>query len=175
MGAEWIRGMALFGSIATLRAQAPQRRGFIEAFDYVEEVMRHNSAGRLRLDAMSAGTSNKVELGHGALAIEQAYETKPRVEGFFESHRAYIDLQVIVSGEELMEVIDVSRITIREPYDPARDLITYVDAPDASKLALRAGDAAIFHPVDVHMPSLRLHASAALVRKVVVKIPVDAD
>jgi YhcH/YjgK/YiaL family protein len=167
--------MALFGSLATLRAQAPQRPAFTEAFDYVEEVMRQDSAGRLRLEALSPGNSNKVELGRGLFAIEQAYETKPRPEGFFESHRTYIDLQVIVSGEELMEVIDISRISVSEPYDPARDLIKYHDIADASMLRLRAGAAAIFFPVDVHMPSLRLQASATLVRKTVVKIPVNAD
>ena len=167
--------MAFFGSLATLRAQAPQRPAFADGFDYVEAAIRPNSAGRLRLDALSSGQSNKVELGRGIFAIEQAYETKARAEGFFESHRAYIDLQVIVSGEELIEVADASRTTVREPYDPARDLITYVDAPNASRLALRAGEAAIFYPVDVHMPSLRVQASPSLVRKIVVKIPVGAE
>lgn len=165
--------MALFGSLATLRTQAPQRPAFTDAFDYVEEMMCQDSAGRLRLNALQPGKSNKVELGRGVFAIEQAYETKSRGEGFFESHRNHIDLQVIVSGEELMEVIDVSRIIVREPYDAARDLITYLDATDASKLSVRAGEAAIFFPADVHMPSLRLQASAALVRKTVVKIPVE--
>jgi biofilm protein TabA len=165
--------MALFGSIATLRSQAPVRPAFTEAFAYVEELLRPESAAGFRLAALAPGKSNKIELGRGVFAIEQVYETKPRSEGFFESHRACIDLQVIVSGEELMEVVDVSRITVREAYDPERDLITYRDAADASTLRLRAGEAAIFFPVDVHMPSLRVHDSAAVVRKTVVKIPVD--
>ncbi|MGH7943589.1 MAG: YhcH/YjgK/YiaL family protein [Opitutaceae bacterium] len=164
--------MALFGSIATLRAQAPQTTGFDTAFAYIEDLMRPESAARKRLQAVPPGNANKVELAGGVFAVEQVYQTKPRAEGIFESHQSYIDLQLIVEGEELMEVIDASRITVREPYEPARDLITYQDTPGASKLHVPAGDAAIFFPVDVHMPSLRPHSSGVLVRKSVVKIPV---
>jgi YhcH/YjgK/YiaL family protein len=164
--------MALFGSFSTVRAQAPQTPGFVTAFAYVEALLRPDSAARKRLEAAAAGEANKVDLGTGVFAIEQVYETRPRMEGFFESHRTYIDVQVVVAGEELMEVIDVSRAKVREPYDSARDLVTYADAPDASTLHVRAGEAAVFQPVDVHMPSLRAHPVATLVRKTVVKVPV---
>jgi biofilm protein TabA len=71
-----------------------------------------------------------------------------------------------------MEVVDDSRITVRQAYDAERDLITYLDINDASHLRVRAGEATIFFPVDVHMPSLRAGAAPVLVRKTVVKVPV---
>lgn len=164
--------MALFGSIATVHAQAPQTPGFAVAIAYVDELMRAGSVAHGRIRNLGCGESQKIELGSGVFVIEQVYETKPRSEGFFESHRKYIDVQVLVEGSELMEVIDASGITVNEPYKPERDLITYRDTPDASLLRLAAGQAAIFFPVDVHMPSLRLTASPVLVRKAVVKVPV---
>ncbi len=164
--------MALFGSIASLRTQAPQTPVFALAFAYVDELMRVDSGARSRIRAIARGEAQKLELGSGAVAIEQVYETKLRSEGFFESHRKFIDLQVIVEGEELMEVADVASITANQPYQEERDLITYLDTANASHLRLVAGQAAIFFPVDVHMPTLRLHTSASLVRKTVVKIPV---
>ena len=164
--------MALIGSIATVQSQAAQNPGFAAAFSYIDELMRPDSAARKRLDGLAAGEHKKVELEGGLFAVEQVYETKPRAEGFFESHRKYIDVQVIIAGEERMEVIDAARIAVREPYSADRDVILYFDATDASELRLRAGEAAIFFPVDVHMPSLRLHAPAVLVRKTVVKVPV---
>jgi biofilm protein TabA len=164
--------MALFGSIASLRAQAPQTPVFSLAFAYVEDLMRSDSGARSRIRAIARGDAHKLELGSGAFAIEQVYETKIRSEGFFESHRKYIDLQVIVEGEELMEVVDVASITVNQSYQEERDLITYSEAANASQLRLFEGHAAIFFPVDVHMPTLRLHTSASLVRKTVVKIPV---
>src|SRR5437660_855393 len=103
--------MALFGSIETLRAQAPRTPNFLTAFRYVENLLRADSPEWNRLHGIGRGNSQKVDLGGGVFAMEQVYETKPRADGFFESHRKYVDLQVIVAGEELMEVIDVSRLT----------------------------------------------------------------
>ena len=164
--------MALFGSLATLRAQAPQTAGFAAAFAYVDDLMLPGSAAHERLRGMNKGDVQKIELSDGAFAVEQVYETKPRADGFFESHRKYIDVQVVVEGEELMEVIDSSRIAVNQPYVPERDLITYLDVTNASQLRVVAGEATIFYPVDVHMPSLRLGAAPVLVRKSVVKVPV---
>lgn len=164
--------MALHGSFATVRAQAPNAPGFATAFAYVAEVLRPDSPAAARLRGVAAGKSQKVELDGGVFVMEQAYETKPRSEGFFESHRRYIDVQVVVEGEEIMELADASRMAVKEPYNSERDLIVYQDNPDASLLRMTAGEAAIFYPVDVHMPSLRLRAQPALVRKVVVKVPV---
>jgi biofilm protein TabA len=164
--------MALFGSLATLRHQAPQTSGFAIAFAYAEDLMHPESTARSRLRGIASGGAQRVELTGGVFAMEQVYETKPRGDGFFESHRKYIDVQLIVEGEELMEVVDASRIAVRDSYVAERDLIIYRDVATASQLRLVAGEAAIFFPVDVHMPSLRLRDGSALVRKAVVKVPV---
>lgn len=169
---RWIRGMALFGTLATLRAQAPQSPGFATAFAYVDDLLRPDSAARSRLRSLARGETRKIDLGGGVFAMEQVYETKLRADTFFESHRKYIDVQVVVEGDELMEVIDASRIGVREAYNPDRDLVIHQDAADASLLRVAAGLATIFFPVDVHMPSLRRNAAPELVRKTVVKVPV---
>ena len=118
------------------------------------------------------GESKKIELPGGVFAIEQVYETKPRAEGFFESHRKYIDVQVVVEGEETMELVEASRIAVKDAYQPERDVVIYADHAGASALRAVAGHAAIFFPVDVHMPSLRTGTAPVLVRKTVVKVPV---
>lgn len=164
--------MALFGSLAALRAQAPQNARFGAALTHAEELLRPGSPAQARIRGIAAGESSRVELGDGVFAIEQVYETKPRSEGFFESHRKYIDLQVVIEGTETMEVADAARIAVRDPFDPERDLVTYADTADASRLRVDAGHATIFFPVDAHMPSLRAGTEPVLVRKVVVKIPV---
>lgn len=164
--------MALYGSFATVRAQAPQTPGFLSAFAYVEELLREGSPAAERIRKIAVGKSEKIDLGGGVFAIDQVYETKPRAEGFFESHQKYIDLQVIVVGEEVMELSDISRIQQKQPYDADRDFIAYEDTSSASVLRVFAGQATIFYPEDVHMPTLRIGSAAVLVRKTVVKIPV---
>lgn len=164
--------MAIFGSIPTIRGQAPDTPAFTAAWRYVAELVRSGSDVGARVASLTAGDSRRQELEAGVFAIEQAYDTKPRAEGFFESHRKFIDIQLVVSGEETIEVIDAARATVREPYDGARDLVIYRDAAAASAVRLGAGEAAVFFPADVHMPSLRTGAQATLVRKVVLKLPV---
>lgn len=165
--------MAIIGSIETVRAHAPRTPAFAAAWKYIGELQQPGSAVQQRIARLVAGGSQKHELGDGVFVIEQAYATKPRPEGFFEAHRKYIDLQVIVSGHEVMEVVDVTRATVKEPLVEQRDLIVYHDAPAASILHVRAGEAAIFFPVDVHMPSIRDGAEAVLVHKAVLKVPVN--
>lgn len=165
--------MALIGSIATVQAQVPRADVFAAAFAYLAEVFQPNSAAAQRLRAVKIGETGKVELSGGAFALEQAYYTKARADGFFESHRRYIDVQVVVEGEEVMELIDLAHATVKQPYNPDRDLLVYTDAAGSS-LRLRAGEAAVFFPADVHMPGLGAAREPVLVRKTVVKVPVPA-
>jgi YhcH/YjgK/YiaL family protein len=88
-----------------------------------------------------------------------------------ESHRKYIDIQVVWAGEEGMAVIDRTRLTVTEDLTPAQDLIFYRDSEAASLLRFGAGEAAVFYPADAHLPGLAIGAPA-LVRKVVLKVPV---
>jgi YhcH/YjgK/YiaL family protein len=163
--------MALFGSLATVRAQLAHEAHFHAAFAYLEDVFKAGSAAKARILAVPAGKTERVELSGGAFALEQAYLTKPRAQGFFESHRAYIDVQVIVSGEEFMEVADVAKLTVGEDFTPAKDLIKYTLFAGASVLRVGAGEVAVFFPVDGHMPSLAV-SEPALLHKTVIKVPV---
>lgn len=164
--------MALFGSLATVRAQLVGCPSFERTLAYVEEVLREGSPARQRVLAVPEGTTERVELGDGVFALEQSYVAKPRAEGRWEAHRQYIDVQVIVAGDELMEVTDISRLAVTEDRTPAQDLLFFGDYPDGSVLRMRAGELAVFFPVDAHKPSLAAGDPASLVRKTVVKVPV---
>lgn len=164
--------MAIFGSFATVRAQLPGTPAFAAAAAYAAEVLRPGSPARARIDGLAAGASARVDLGGGVFAMEQAYLSRPRAEGFFESHRRHIDVQVLVAGSELIEVTDACRIPPQGAFDEERDFQAYPPATGAVAARLEAGDAAVFFPPDVHMPCLRAGDGAILVRKTVVKVPV---
>ena len=165
--------MAIFGSLATVQAQTTANDKFASCFAYLDDLFRADSASATRLRAISSGETQRIELAGGAFALEQVYHSKIRANGFFESHRKYIDVQVVFEGEEWIEVMDLYRCTPRHPYDAQRDLLVYADAI-GSRLRIEAGDAAVFFPVDVHMPGLCGDSGPGLVRKSVIKIPVDA-
>ncbi|MET0263714.1 MAG: YhcH/YjgK/YiaL family protein, partial [Rariglobus sp.] len=147
---------------------------FQRTLAYVEEILRPDSVAHQRLLAVKTGETANVDLGDGVFAMEQAYNTKPPADGRWEAHRVYIDVQVVVSGEELMGVVDVSRLNVAEDLTPAKDVM-FFDAYEAgSTLRVRAGEIAVFYPVDAHKPSVSAGAASVLVRKTVVKIPVSS-
>jgi biofilm protein TabA len=166
-------GMAFFGPLATVRQRCAPLPEFQAALAYAAEALTPGSPVHARIAALAGGTNHRQELGGGAYAVEMAYLTKPRAEGFFETHRKYIDVQVLVAGDELMELAPVSRLGVTQPYDPAKDFAKHTDTRESSVLRATAGDVAIFWPEDAHMPSLAVNAPA-LVRKTVVKVPVGS-
>lgn len=163
--------MAIFGPWAAVNNQLAGDARFAAALAYAGEALRTDSPAHARIGRILAGVTERVELSGGTFALEQVYEARLRPDGFFESHHKYADVQVIVAGEELMEVEDVSRLVVSQPFLPERDLVKYADTAVASVLRMRAGDIAVFFPEDGHMPSLRWRAPG-LVRKTVVKVPV---
>jgi biofilm protein TabA len=162
--------MAVFGSFSTVRAQLAHDPRFKAALDYLAETQAADSAVRRRLAAVAVGATERIELAGGSFALEQAYLSKPRAEAFLESHRKYIDVQAVLAGEEIQEVVDIGRMTVDVPYDAGRDLIKYRDFADTSLLSARDGLVAVFFPVDGHIS--RAIAAPVLVRKTVIKVPV---
>ncbi len=166
--------MALFGSLATIREQLASRSPLTGVWAYLQEVMTPGSAVQRRIAALQPGgpKPENVDLGDGAFAMEQAYVTKARDAGKFESHKAYIDIQVMVVGEELMEVADIVSLQVAEDHTPGRDVIFYALPEKGTVLRVKAGQATVFFPVDGHMPSLAV-STPLTIAKTVVKIPVS--
>jgi biofilm protein TabA len=164
--------MALFGSLGTVEKQLVTSAAFARALAYVKEALAPGSVAHTRILAVPLGATERVELGEGVFALEQAYTAKPRGDGKWEAHVEHIDVQVIVTGEELMEVTEVSRLTVAEDFTPAKDLLFYKTYDEGSVLRVRAGEVAVFFPEDGHKPSLAVNATPGVVRKTVVKVPV---
>jgi len=163
--------MAIFGTLETVRQQTSHLAWLRPAFAYLDELFTPGSAASLKIQSLTAGETFKRELSAGTFALEQVYLTKPRDQGIYETHRKYVDVQVIVAGEEYMEVTHPGSLTIRDAYNPERDATFYLDVTHGSRLHLRAGDAAIYFPDDAHMGALQI-TGPQLVRKAVLKVPV---
>ena len=166
--------MAIFGSLQTVRAQTKGRNAhYAAAFDYIIECTKPGTAAHKLINGLAVGGDARVELVDGAFALPQVYMTKaPRESGFFESHLAYVDVQAIISGEEIIEVADAAGLKVAENLTPEKDLIKYAMHNKAALVRLHAGELAVLDPSDAHMPCIAVDGKPALVRKVVVKIPV---
>jgi YhcH/YjgK/YiaL family protein len=135
-------------------------RGLERAFEYLS---------RTDLASLPLGRTD-IE-GDDVYVMMSEGETKPPEQVKFEAHRRYIDIQLVVRGQEAIGVAPVSALGTVEPYDPAKDIEFFAVPAISETLALHAGDFAVFAPGDGHRPSLHLdgpHVS----RKAVVKVSV---
>jgi biofilm protein TabA len=87
----------------------------------------------------------------------------------WESHRKYIDLQLIVTGEEKMGVYPVSKATVIKPYDEKREVANYT-APGKFYIST-PGTFFIFFPADAHRPNITPGGNK-VVKKIVIKVRV---
>lgn len=106
----------------------------------------------------------------GRFANAEEYETK--LTSRFEAHRKMVDVQIVVSGAELIHFAPINdNFVVEEPYDEMRDIM-FMTGEVKDTVLLRAGDACIIGPELAHMPGMAVNGSEH-VKKIVLKIPVE--
>ena len=110
--------------------------------------------------------------GDWIYASVATYETESREERRFEAHRKYIDVQVLLEGEEAIDVSLEDDLSVLEAYDEKRDVTFLKPPPQVASLAMRPGCFAVFYPHDAHRPGCHL-SEKSRVRKIVMKVAVE--
>ncbi len=111
----------------------------------------------------------EIERDH-VFALVQRYETMITDAPKFEYHRKYIDVQFIVSGEEVIGCVPMELMTVTEAYDAGKDIcFGTVVKGTWTPAHLQAGQLAVFWPEDGHAPKLAGSTSSP-VMKIVVKV-----
>jgi len=105
--------------------------------------------------------------GNDVYALVQEYPTRARSEGRWEAHRDYIDVHIMVRGEELVGFANVADLESLGDYDSAKDAEHFTG--DGIFFTLKEGYFAIFGTSDAHMPCLQPNRPNT-VRKIVLKI-----
>ncbi len=104
--------------------------------------------------------------GDAIFAIVQEYETKEEADCNLEGHFKYIDIQYVVSGEEVISVMPLTNqipVTKNEENDYA-----FYDCA-TSPITISAGMFTIFFQDDLHKPCMK-SGSVLKVKKVVMKV-----
>ena len=106
--------------------------------------------------------------GKNIYVMVQEYETQLMADKKFEIHRDYIDIQYIVSGEEIMGNESLDKLTPADEYKPDVQKL-HLNA-EYDKIKLSAGEFAIFFPYEPHAPGAAVKGVPSKVKKIVVKI-----
>lgn len=118
-----------------------------------------------------------IELGRHDLPGEDyvnvmEYTPGAREERNYEAHRDYIDIQMVVSGVEAIEIAPLERCVETKEYDTNDDYALYSNATDGEQFALVPGRFIAAYPEDAHMPGIALLEEETPIRKAVFKIRV---
>lgn len=163
--------MAIIGNIKKIEQHLADKNLQL-VFDYFTQVLDQTSITHKRIINLPEGSFEKLPLSQDIFALEQVFHTKKRENCFFESHKKYIDFQLILNGVEQMEHIDIDKLLIDKIYDHRKDLITYQLVNNASKIVMQKGDLSIFFPDDAHMGQA-MFMESELVYKTVIKLPIE--
>lgn len=136
-------------------------KNFEKAFNFIKKVI---------IESLPVG-SYEID-GKDVYAMVQEYNTKLENEAKNEGHKNYVDIQFVVFGKEMIEVIDISKVNSKVDYNPEKDVQFYFDGVDATKCILCDGEYVILFPHDIHKPGMAIREIQSPVKKVVVKVKV---
>ena len=133
---------------------------FVKAFQYLATTDFSKVAkGKYEID------------GTNVFTIVNEYDTIPATGEKMEAHKKHIDVQYIVSGEELIGHDFLQEQEPSKAYDEEADYMLF-GQPPVFFSHLKAGMFGIFYPTDLHMPNIQA-GKATPVKKVVIKIRVQ--
>ena len=110
--------------------------------------------------------------GENLYYMVQRYATLPIEDGLFEAHRKYIDIQLVVSGSEVIGYANLDGLAVSSPYDETNDCELYERPEKWTLLECCSDSFVVLWPQDTHMPC-RISEQECDVCKVVLKVRVD--
>ncbi len=133
-----------------------------KAFDFIRTATPELENGKIILN------------GDDLFVGIDCYETKDRDRAKLETHQKYVDIQILLSGTECIDVFPKDGLSVSEPYDAARDAEFYQVPEQAPvRVTLEPGQFIVFFPEDAHMPCLNTGDTAKPVQKAVIKLRAD--
>jgi len=132
---------------------------FYQVEEFLKKVNENTKAGRY-------------ELKNGVYANVDMVNT--RYEGPFEAHKEYIDIQLGIIGEEIIEYTNMSGLeTYQDDISRPEDDLYFYNCPSKTSFLVDKNHFAVFFPEDLHKPLLVVNNRMREIKKIVFKIPVE--
>ncbi len=142
----------------------------VDRLENLEQYAALNPLFAQAIEFLKSNDLNALEIGKIALNGKELYvnvaQTKPKAkeEAKLETHRDYIDIQIPLSGLEIMGYTAAADLPEAE-YNAEKD-ITFFPGLAESYIDVKPGMFAIFFPQDGHAPGITPEG----VKKVIVKV-----
>lgn len=96
-------------------------------FDKIENLRQYDIVSDKILDFLFNIDENtpvgRYEIDEQSYANIEEYNTKAHENCFFEAHKKYIDIQLLLKGEERLDFTSIEGLAPREDYNPEKDIV----------------------------------------------------
>lgn len=100
----------------------------------------------------------------------QEYKTQKETDKKWESHKKYLDIQIMIDGVECIGYSGISHLTVAEPYHEEQDILFYHNSHQVhTMIVLTDDDFCVFYGEDGHKPGY-YPDQPGKVRKAVIKV-----
>lgn len=126
---------------------------FKQAFNFLDEYLK-NPKG-----------PGKYEIAGDDLFVTVS-NSNTREEGLYEVHDKYIDIQVMIGGQEKVYCHWRSDLEAETEFDNEKDVQFLKDGKDNIEFIFKKGEFMILYPWDVHKPSMTINSPEAITKMV---------
>lgn len=137
-----------------------RKQAVSKALHYAAEFDRSGPDGRYDID------------GDRIYALVMTYNTKSADELKFEAHKKYIDVQLLLEGQEFLDVSLDKNLDVEMGFSEGKDAALFKAPKRFTAVLLEPGHFAVLYPDDYHRPSRKVESSQQ-VRKMVVKVQIN--
>ena len=160
---EWLNGLSITPHSSIDKVQFAKqyhlnKASWDKAFAYLKNT-----------DLKALANGRHVIDGNNVYAIVTEAPSKDYDKTAFESHRKYIDMQYVITGEEKMAKAPLASVTVNKPYDEAADIAYYTG--ERKIYTVPAGTFMLFFPTEAHRPNITPGGNK-VVKKIVIKVNV---
>ncbi len=126
------------------------------------------------LEYLNKTDLNKLELGKHVInewlyINVQEYMTKNISDCRYESHKKYVDIQMMINGIEAIETCDIDKLELETEYSDENDVMFWKKKNGQMRSVITNNSYVILYPQNAHMPCIAVNESVK-VKKLVAKV-----
>ena len=134
-------------------------------YDKIENLGKYFSISGLDEVLKGDFQKGRFDIEEKSFGIGLEYETKSRENCLWEAHRKYVDIHLVLSGEEMIDITDIGKMNSSKEYDDKGDYELFTGDGD-HLIKLTKGYFLALDPCDVHRTSIKIDNEVALTKYV---------
>jgi len=135
-----------------------------EVFAFISEMLCKNDYTDIK--------EGRIDFTDGSYANIACYQTNGRFEKKYESHSKYIDIHMLLIGQEIIEIASERNLEKYIEYNSKSDVAFFYNDYKGKQVMLHSKKLQIIYPQQGHISGISV-MSPEIVKKIVFKIPIE--